>query len=381
MVLVGLFLGMAVFFLCIVAIHGLQYISASSVSMISDTTNVDDSDNILSSIFDNVSSSIVQVVSVIPPLFNLNPQAQNTTEVGAGFIYDDAGHIVTGNHVLAGANNASVVFKDGDRYNATVVGRDAFTDTAVIKIIANNNTAPPETNIFFDPVTLGNSSSLRIGDHVVTIGYPFASKIAMTAGIISQTDYLLYFPFLGYSVPDTILTDVAVNPGNSGGPLINMRGEVIGMIYGRLNPTTPSPEQFPGLSVAIPSDTINRVADGLIQDGFYIHPAVGITGSTLTVDLAKQFKDIPDDLEGVLVDTVVPGGTADIAGIDAATTNKYGERQSGDVITALDGNSIVDIEGLLSYVQENKTIGENIVFTVYRNGVYLNLSAPLQPIK
>ena len=381
MVLVGLFLGMAVFFLCIVAIHGLQYISASSVSMISDTTNVDDSDNILSSIFDNVSSSIVQVVSVIPPLFNLNPQAQNTTEVGAGFIYDDAGHIVTGNHVLAGANNASVVFKDGDRYNATVVGRDAFTDTAVIKIIANNNTAPPETNIFFDPVTLGNSSSLRIGDHVVTIGYPFASKIAMTAGIISQTDYLLYFPFLGYSVPDTILTDVAVNPGNSGGPLINMRGEVIGMIYGRLNPTIPSPEQFPGLSVAIPSDTINRVADGLIQDGFYIHPAVGITGSTLTVDLAKQFKDIPDDLEGVLVDTVVRGGTADIAGIDAATTNKYGERQSGDVITALDGNSIVDIEGLLSYVQENKTIGENIVFTVYRNGVYLNLSAPLQPIK
>lgn len=381
MVLVGLFLGMAVFFLCIVAIHGLQYISASSVSMISDTTNVGDSDNILSSIFDNVSSSIVQVVSVIPPLFNLNPQAQNTTEVGAGFIYDDAGHIVTGNHVLAGANNASVVFKDGDRYNATVVGRDAFTDTAVIKIIANNNTAPPETNIFFDPVTLGNSSSLRIGDHVVTIGYPFASKIAMTAGIISQTDYLLYFPFLGYSVPDTILTDVAVNPGNSGGPLINMRGEVIGMIYGRLNPTTPSPEQFPGLSVAIPSDTINRVADGLIQDGFYIHPAVGITGSTLTVDLAKQFKDIPDDLEGVLVDTVVRGGTADIAGIDAATTNKYGERQSGDVITALDGNSIVDIEGLLSYVQENKTIGENIVFTVYRNGVYLNLSAPLQPIK
>ena len=381
MVLAGLFLGMAVFFLCIVAIHGLQYISASSVSMISDTTNVDDSDNILSSIFDNVSNSIVQVVSVIPPLFNLNPQAQNTTEVGAGFIYDGAGHIVTGNHVLAGANNASVVFKDGDRYNATVIGRDAFTDTAVIKIIANNNTAPPETNIFFDPVTLGNSSSLRIGDHVVTIGYPFASKIAMTAGIISQTDYLLYFPFLGYSVPDTILTDVAVNPGNSGGPLMNMRGEVIGMIYGRLNPTTPSPEQFPGLSVAIPSDTINRVADGLIQDGFYIHPAVGITGSTLTVDLAKQFKDIPDDLEGVLVDTVVRGGTADIAGIDAATTNKYGERQSGDVITALDGNSIVDIEGLLSYVQENKTIGENIVFTVYRNGVYLNLSAPLQPIK
>ncbi|MGH9986606.1 MAG: PDZ domain-containing protein, partial [Nitrososphaeraceae archaeon] len=102
---------------------------------------------------------------------------------------------------------------------------------------------------------------------------------------------------------------------------------------------------------------------------------------TLTVDLAKQFNNIPDDLDGVLVDTVVRGGTADIAGIDAATTNKYGERQSGDVITALDGNSIVDIEGLLSYVQEHKTIGENIIFTVYRDGEYLNLNSPLQPIK
>jgi S1-C subfamily serine protease len=380
--LIGHLLGITVIFLFLVDMHDLQFISASPVSATTGATYVNDSGASLSSIFDNVSNSVVQIVSVIPPLFNLNPQTQNTTEVGAGFIYDDAGHIVTGNHVLAGANNVSVVFKDGDRYNATVVGRDAFTDTAVIKIIDNNNTALPEAIISFEPVTLGNSSSLRIGDHVVTIGYPFASNIAMTAGIISQTDYLLYFPFLGYSVPNTILTDVAVNPGNSGGPLINMRGEVVGMIYGRLNPpVVGSVTQFPGLSVAIPSNTIGRVASGLIQDGVYIHPAVGIIGTTLTVDLAKQFNDIPDDLEGVLVDTVVRGGTADIAGIDAATTNKYGERQSGDVITALDGNNIVDIEGLLSYVQEDKTIGETIVFTVYRNGEFLNLSAPLQPIK
>jgi S1-C subfamily serine protease len=348
----------------------------------SDMSGEVESNSALSVIFDNVSGSIVQVVSITPPLFNLNPQAQNTTEVGAGFIYDDAGHIVTANHVLAGANTVSVVFKDGDRYNATVVGRDAFTDTAVLRIEDNNNTAVPNNVRSSGSVTLGNSSALKIGDHVVTIGYPFASKIAMTAGIIGQTDYLLYFPFLGYSVPNTIETDVAVNPGNSGGPLINMRGEVVGMIYGRLNPIAPATgTQFPGLSVAIPSNTISRVASGLIQDGFYIHPAIGIIGSTLTVDLAKQFNDIPDDLEGVLLDTVVRGSTADIAGIDAATTNKYGERQSGDVITALDGNSIVDIEGLLSYVQEHKTIGENIIFTVYRDGEYLNLNSPLQPIK
>jgi serine protease Do len=352
-------------------------------SVPSKDTVASSAENILSAIFDNVSNSVVQIVSITPPLFSLNPQAQNTTEVGAGFIYDDIGHIVTANHVLAGANNVSVVFKDGDRYDANVVGRDAFTDTAVLKIVDNNNdTAVPESIRSSQPVTLGNSSALKIGDRVVTIGYPFASNIALTSGVIGQTDYLLYFPFLGYSVPNTIETDVAVNPGNSGGPLINMDGEVVGMIYGRLNPSaSASGTQFPGLSVAIPSNTINRVATGLIQDGLYIHPAIGIIGSTLTVDLAKQFKDIPDDLEGVLVDTLVRGGTADLAGIDAATTNKYGERQSGDVIIALDGNSVVDIEGLLSYVQENKSIGENITFTVYRDGQYLNLNASLQPIK
>jgi S1-C subfamily serine protease len=346
------------------------------------TTSTGDMDDTLSAIFDNVSNSTVQIVSITPPLFSPNPQAQNTTEVGAGFIYDDVGHIVTANHVLAGANNVSVVFKDGDRYDANVVGRDAFTDMAVLELVDNNGTAAPSNIRSSDPVTLGNSSSLKIGERVVTIGYPFASKIAMTAGIVGQTDYLLYFPFLGYSVPNTIETDVAVNPGNSGGPLINMNGEVVGMIYGRLNPSAgTSGTLFPGLSVAIPSNTISRVATGLIQDGLYIHPAVGIIGSTLTIDLAKQFNDIPDDLEGVLIDTVVRGGTADMAGIDAATTNKYGERESGDVITALDGNSVVDIEGLLSYIQEDKSIGENIVFTVYRDGEYINLNAPLQPIK
>ena len=368
-------------------------ISATAEPNVTNATNatyISDSDadnDVLTSIFENISSSVVQVISIIPPLFSLNPQAQNTTEVGAGFIYDDEGHIVTANHVLAGTNSASVVFKDGDRYDATVVGRDAFTDTAVLKITTNNDTAIPKpTTALSNPVTLGNSSSLKIGDHVVTIGYPFASKIAMTAGIVGQTDYLLYFPFLGYSVPNTIETDVAVNPGNSGGPLIDIQGQVIGMIYGRLNPTTDSTSvttvtQFPGLSVAIPSNTISKVADGLIEDGIFIHPTIGITGSTLTVDLAKQFSDIPDDLEGVLVDSIVRGGTADLAGIDAATTNKYGERQSGDVIIALDGHYIFDIEGLVSYVQDNKSIGEDIVFTVYRNGEFLNLNATLQPIR
>lgn len=188
----------------------------------SPTPPVEGSEDSLSTIFDNVSNSVVQIVSVTPPFFSLNPQAQNTTEVGAGFIYDNAGHIITASHVLAGANIVSVVFKDGDRYDAKVVGRDAFTDTAVLELVNGNRTAFPEIARTSEPVTLGNSSALNIGDRVVTIGYPFASKIAMTAGIIGQTDYLLYFPLLGYSVPNTIETDVAEITENITLPLLEL---------------------------------------------------------------------------------------------------------------------------------------------------------------
>jgi S1-C subfamily serine protease len=247
--------------LAVMVLISLYIFSFGTIISSSPVFAIDNTEDDLSTIFDNASNSIVQIVSITPPLFSLNLQAQNTTEVGAGFIYDDVGHIVTANHVLAGANNVSVVFKDGDRFDANVVGRDAFTDIAVLEIVDNNNTVVSKSVRSSEPVTLGNSSLLKIGDRVVTIGYPFASKIAMTAGIIGQTDYLLYFPLLGYSVPNTIETDVAVNPGNSGGPLINMDGEVVGMIYGRLNPSAPtSGTQFPGLSVAIPSNTISRVA-------------------------------------------------------------------------------------------------------------------------
>ena len=136
-------------------------ISATPDSMSHDASNIRRPNGVLSSIFENISNSVVQVVSVTPPQFSLDPQAQNTTEVGAGFIYDDEGHIVTANHVLAGANNASVVFKDGDRFDANVVGRDAFTDTAVLEIVDNNDSnnnnntvAAEETTEPSEPVTL-----------------------------------------------------------------------------------------------------------------------------------------------------------------------------------------------------------------------------------
>jgi serine protease Do len=339
-------------------------------------------DNSLYPLFNQLSRSVVQVVSINPSI-TTNPQSQNTTttEVAAGFAYDTLGHIITANHVLGGANEVNVIFNNGNTHNATVIGRDPYVDIAVLRVVDLFGSYRIEgTNESLIPVILANSSAVKIGDYVATIGYPFASKIAMTSGIVSQTDYLLSFSSLGYLVPDTIETDVAVNPGNSGSPLIDMNGEVVGLIYGRLNPTTAPLGQFSGLSVAIPSNAIKKIVPSLIENGTYLHPDAGITGSTLTVDLAKHIHNIPSNLSGVLVNSISRGGTADRAGINATTTDKYGERHFGDIITSLDGHKIPDIESFLSYIQEHKRVGERISFIVYRDGNYLNLNATLQPV-
>lgn len=351
-------------------------LSGTSISNIITNRN----DTSLYPLFSQLSRSVVQVVSINPSIATNLPSQNTTTEIAAGFAYDTLGHIVTANHVLGGANEVTVIFKNGDTHNATVIGRDPYTDIAVLRVVDLFGSYGIErANELLVPVILANSSAVKIGDYVTTIGYPFASKIAMTSGIVSQTDFLLSFS-LGYLVPDTIETDVAVNPGNSGSPLIDINGEVVGLIYGRLNPTTAPLGQFSGLSVAIPSNAIRKIVPSLIQNGTYIHPDVGITGSTLTVDLAKRFQNIPDNLKGVVVNSILRGGTADRADINAATTDKYGQIQLGDIITSLDGHKIPDIESFLSYIQEHKRAGERISFIVYRDGNYMNLNATLQPV-
>ncbi len=374
--------------------------------------------NSLVSLFNRLSDSTVQIISTAPQNA-FNPNSPNITEIGAGFVYDRTGHIVTGNHVLGGATTVDVVLNNGDIYTARLIGNDPYTDLAVLRIegISNTTTAIDEnTGMVTDstvnttpldlpqveepqqqlqqeelqaeqqelpllnPIPVGNSSEIQIGEQVVTIGYPLGgADTTITSGIVGQKDYLLQFPSLGYSVPNTIQSDINVNPGNSGGPLMNNMGEVIGIIYGRINPTGAPLGQFPGLTVAIPSSAISRIVPVLIENGTYVHPTIGIIGSTLTVNLAERFS-VPRDLDGVFINTVVRGSTADMAGIQGSTTNNYGETVLGDIITAVDGSKIIGIEDLISYVQEKKAAGEDIVFTVYRNGQFVNLNATLQGI-
>lgn len=315
-------------------------------------------------IFNMVDNSVVQITTRNP-----NLQTQNATELGSGFIYDKQGHIITNNHVVDGAKLVDVTFVDGSRYVATTIGRDAYSDIAVLQIVGNLTHSPK-------PLIIANSSKLKIGEHVFAIGHPFGIENTMTAGIIGQTRYLLSIPQLGVFTPDVIQTDAAINPGNSGGPLVNTKGEVIGLIIGRII-SIGAPGPYPGLTVAASSNTITRIVSPLIRLGTYTHPYLGLAGITLTSNLAESINGLARDFKGILINSIVKDGPADTAGIQGSTVDKYAKTHWGDIITAIDGHQLVRIEDLISYIEEHKSVGDHLTLTVYREGQMFNLTTTL----
>ncbi|HEY6165834.1 MAG TPA: trypsin-like peptidase domain-containing protein [Nitrososphaeraceae archaeon] len=315
-------------------------------------------------IFNMVDNSVVQITTRNP-----NLQTQNATELGSGFIYDKQGHIITNNHVVDGAKLVDVTFVDGSRYVATTIGRDAYSDIAVLQIVGNLTHSPK-------PLIIANSSKLKIGEPVFAIGHPFGIENTMTAGIIGQTRYLLSIPQLGVFTPDVIQTDAAINPGNSGGPLVNTKGEVIGLIIGRII-SIGAPGPYPGLTVAASSNTITRIVSPLIRTGTYTHPYLGLAGITLTSNLAESIEGLARNFKGILISSIVKDGPADTAGIQGSTVDKYAKTHWGDIITAVDGHHLVRIEDLISYIEEHRSVGNQLTLTVYREGQMFNLNTTL----
>jgi S1-C subfamily serine protease len=311
-----------------------------------------------------VDNSVVQITTRNP-----NLQTQNATELGSGFIYDKQGHIITNNHVVDGAKLVDVTFVDGSRYIASTIGRDAYSDIAVLQIVGNLTHSPK-------PLIIANSSKLKIGEHVFAIGHPFGIENTMTAGIIGQTRYLLSIPQLGVFTPDVIQTDAAINPGNSGGPLVNTKGEVIGLIIGRII-SIGAPGPYPGLTVAASSNTITRIVSPLIRTGTYTHPYLGLAGITLTSNLAESIEGLARNFKGILISSIVKDGPADTAGIQGSTVDKYAKTHWGDIITAVDGHHLVRIEDLISYIEEHRSVGNKLTLTVYREGQMFNLNTTL----
>ena len=322
----------------------------------------------LDKIFDMVNNSVVQITSKSSDNLQ-NPQMSNATELGSGFIYDKQGHIVTASHIIASTKFVDVTFVDGSRYTAKTIGRDAYSDIAVLQIM--NNTIEP-----LKPLLIANTSRLKVGEQVVAIGHPFGIANTMTTGIVSQTGYLLTIPTVGVFFPDVIQTDAGINPGNSGGPLLNMEAQVIGLTIGRII-SIGAPGPYPGLTVATPSNALLRIVPSLMANGNYSHPYVGFVGSTLTSDLALTINNLARDFKGILVNSVVKDGPADKAGIQGSTVDKYDTRHWGDIITAIDGHQVIRNEDLISYVEQQKSVGQNVKLTVYRNGQFITLNAIL----
>jgi S1-C subfamily serine protease len=339
-------------------------------------TNSSSSSNPLSlnTIFKQTENSVVQITSKTPTTSNSsNQSSSNTNTLGSGFVYDKQGHIVTNGHVVGDARVVYVTFPDGNRYTAKVLANDIYSDMAVLQISQNSSQPQRQLLSYLKPLVLGNSSNLEVGDTVIAIGNPFGLSDAMTTGIVSGIGRSLPTSVgIGFSIPNAIQTDAVVNPGNSGGPLLDTRGEMIGMNTAILSGTNP----FSGIGFAIPSNTITKIIPALIEKGYYPHPFLGLTFGTLTSDLAQD-AGIPVNLKGVYVDRITQNSPADKAGVHGSTTDQYLKKHLGDIIMAVDGHNITKSDDLINYFGHNKIAGNNLTLTVYRNGHAMDLKATL----
>jgi S1-C subfamily serine protease len=265
--------------------------------------------------------------------------------------------VLTNNHVIEGAGKVTVKLGDSETaYKAEVVGTDPGTDIALLKVDAPSKE--------FHPLTLGRSSDLEVGDPEVAIGNPFGLDRTDTSGIVSALQRDIQAPN-GFSISHVIQTDAAINPGNSGGPLIDAEGAVVG-INSQIA-TGGGGNGNVGIGFAIPIDTIRANLEQLKETGEVEHAFIGISGGTVTPELAKAL-NLPVD-EGVIVQTVVKGSPADKAGLEAGDTSATidGEevQLGGDIITEVDGKQLKSMDELIEVIQESKP-GDELKLTILR---------------
>jgi 2-alkenal reductase len=299
------------------------------------------------------------------------------TSSGSGFMFDGDGHIVTNQHVVEGASEVEISFSSGYKAYGTVIGSDADADLAVIKV-----DVPAEE---IHPLAIGDSDTLRVGQSVVAIGNPFGLNGTMTLGIISglgRTQFAHASPEGGFfSTADIIQTDAAINPGNSGGPLFNLNGEVVGVNQSirtdNFNSATGNAVNS-GVGFSISINLVKRVVPGLIRDGKYEYPYLGISSSS-ELSLSEIEALGLKTYTGAYVLTVTPGSPADQAGIKAGDTPTriQGLNAGGDLIIAFDGKPIATFDELLSYLITGKSPGDTVVLTVLRDGQSMDITVKL----
>jgi S1-C subfamily serine protease len=296
------------------------------------------------------------------------PESQPQQALGSGFVVDKTGHIVTNYHVIEGADQIEVSFSNKDTLRATLVGSDPSTDIAVLRVEASSRG--------LTPLELGNSGSVRVGDPVVAIGNPFGLARTATAGIVSAVQERTITAPNGYPIDHVIQTDAPINSGNSGGPLLNDRAQVIG-VNSQIASAQGSLGNV-GIGFAVPSNTVKEVVTQLIETGAVDRAYLGIAGSSVTEELARVFR-LPVDA-GVLVESVAPGTAAARAGLQGGTDSTVVAGESytlgGDVIVAVAGKRVTSLEELRDQLANHKP-GETVKLQIYRGARSLAVDVEL----
>jgi S1-C subfamily serine protease len=312
-------------------------------------------------IFDRASPSVVYITSLAQrrDFFGLNvfevPQG-----TGSGFIWDKDGHIVTNFHVIMDANAVKVTLPDHTSWEAKLVGADPSKDLAVLQV-----SAPPRD---LQPILVGTSKDLRVGQKVFAIGNPFGLDYTLTTGIVSALGRTIS-SFYNRTIDGVIQTDAAINPGNSGGPLLDSAGRLIGVTTQIASPSGASA----GIGFAVPVDIVNRVVPQIIEHGQVIRPALGLR---LWDDTMAQRLNV----EGVIIRAIIQGGAAERAGLRGTTVNDNEQTiEWGDIITAIDDQPVKSQNDLLGALEKHK-VGDTVTVHYLRDGkprtADVTLSAP-----
>jgi S1-C subfamily serine protease len=316
-------------------------------------------------LYDSVRPSVVRIttIGVTRTAFG----TQQTEGLGSGIILDEDGNILTNYHVVEGARELQVTLGDQSSASATVVGTDPAGDLAVIK-------ADFPSDIALSPAKLGDSDQIRVGESVIAIGNPFGLDGTVTEGIISGLDRTLSEQ-QNRPLRELIQTDAAINPGNSGGPLVDFNGDVIGINTAIENPS--GTDTFSGIGYAIPVNVAKQELSQLLAGKTVVHARLGISGETITPNLAKELNlSVSEGVYVVQVDSTGPAGEAGVHGAESATQNALTPPAGGDVITGIDSQTTATFDDLATYV-DSKQPGDKVTLHIIRDGNKMDIDVTL----
>ncbi len=322
---------------------------------------------IYTAVYQKVNPSVVYIENLTQ--VSMGSQGQGSDETlaessGSGFVWDSAGYIVTNQHVVEGASALRVIFSDGIVLEAELIGTDADSDVAVVKV--------DPSLVELVPVEQGRIEDVAVGQRAIAIGNPFGLVGSMTTGIVSAVGRSVAGQ-TQYSIPLAIQTDAAINPGNSGGPLLNEKGQVIGINFLIASASGSNS----GVGFAIPINIVQRVAPALIENGVYKHAYLGLSGQTYSPAWAEAL-GFPQEARGAYIMTVVSGGPSARGGVRAGSQNTdvlLGMDMNGpvylpsggDLIVAIDDQPVKTFDDLLIYLESYKSPGEQVTLTVLRS--------------